>query len=140
MVVRDDCSPEESAPARDNKRRKSSTEKKDETCRKILPDSVAAINTGRHRGLKDLLAMAMFKAEMIRAKERGKKVCINAAAAYVNLNPFQWDDSAMKNKCFVVFSTVDEEHHIATGYLKKLVQYSAGTSTSTSDDDEEAET
>ena len=116
-------------------------QKKDETCRKILPDSVVAINTGRHRGLKDLVAMAMFQAEVIRAKERGKPVCIKAAAAYINLNPFSWDEAAAKNKCFVMFSTVDEEHHIVTGYLGKLVRYCSGTNASASDDeDDEADT
>ena len=83
--------------------------------------------------------MAMFQAEVLRAKERGKPVCIKAAAAYINLNPFSWDEAAAKNKCFVIFSTVDEDHHIATAYLGKLVRYCSG-SASASDDDEEAET
>ena len=144
LVVRDDCSPAEASPApnaENSKRRKSSAgvdQRKDETCRKILPDNVVAINTGRHRGLKDLLAMAMFQAEVLRAKERGKPVCLKAAAAYINLNPFTWDDLAVKNKCFVIFSTVDEEHHIATCYLRKLIRCCSG-SAPVSDDEEEAE-
>jgi len=142
LVVRDDCSPAAAVPAPDAERKKRKStpggdQKKDEMCRKILPDSVVAINTGRHRGLKDLLAMAMFQAEVLRAKERGKPVCIKAAAAYINLNPFQWDEAAAKNTCFVMFSTVDEEHHIVTAYLGKLVRYCSGTSASVSDDEEE---
>ena len=85
--------------------------------------------------------MAMFQAEVLRAKERGKPVCLKAAAAYINHNPFQWDEAAAKKTCFVILSSVDEEHHIVTAYLGKLVRYCSGVSASASDDDDdEAET
>ena len=105
------------------KLRKRSAIRKD----KLFPASLDDVNSGTHRGVRDVIAYGTALAEFELAKHEKRNVSVAKAMEGFDLDPFAWEDSAGSNMVVVLWKSADGRHHLQTGNLRYLLGLTAKT-------------
>ena len=96
---------------------------KDTQCPANLDD----VNSGAHRGVRDVIAYGTALAEFELAKHEKRNVSVAKAMEGFDLDPFAWEDSAGSNMVVVLWKSADGKHHLQTGNLRYLLGLIAKT-------------
>ena len=84
------------------------------------PVTLDAVNSGAHRGIRDLMAYGVALAEFELAKhEGGRDISVMSAMSGFQLDPFPWEDGAPEsNMVEVLWRAGDGSYHLQTGNLR----------------------
>ena len=87
------------------------------------PATLDDVNSGAHRGVRNVIAYGTALAEFELAKhESGRNVSVANAMKGFDLDPFSWQDSAPgSNMVVVLWRSPDGKHHLQTGNLRNLL-------------------
>ena len=89
---------------------------------KPYPATLQDVNSGAHRGVRDVIAYGAALAEFELAKhEGGRNVSVANAMQGFDLDPFAWEDSAPGSNMVVLWRSPDAKHHLQTGNLRYLL-------------------
>ena len=90
---------------------------------KPYPATLDDVNSGAHRGVRDVIAYGTALAEFELAKHKdGRNVSVANAMEGFDLDPFSWQDSAPgSNMVVVLWRSPDGKHHLQTGNLRNLL-------------------
>ena len=81
--------------------------------KRSFPTSLAEINDGSHRGLRDVFAYATALAEFELAKREVRQVSIAKALSGFETDPFAWGNERIADhSLFVLWRSGDGQHHI----------------------------
>ena len=94
---------------------------------KPFPASLDDVNSGTHRGVRDVIAYGTALAEFELAKHEKRNVSVAKAMKGFDLDPFAWEDSAGSNMVVVLWKSADGKHHLQTGSLRYLLGLIAKT-------------
>ena len=85
------------------------------------------VNSGAHRGVRDVIAYGTALAEFELAKHEQRNVSVAKAMNGFDLDPFAWKESAGSNMVVVLWKSADGKHHLQTGNLRYLLGLIAKT-------------
>jgi hypothetical protein len=88
---------------------------------KPFPANLDDVNSGSHRGVRDVTAYAAALAEFELAKLQKRDVSVANAMKGFDLDPFAWEDSPGSNMVVVIWRSADGKHHLQTGNLRYLL-------------------
>ena len=94
---------------------------------KPFPASLDDVNSGRHRGVRDVIAYGTALAEFELAKHEKRNVSVVKAMNGFDLDPFAWKKNAGSNMVVVLWKSADGKHHLQTGNLGYLLGLIAET-------------
>ena len=94
---------------------------------KPFPASLDDVNSGTHRGVRDVIAYGTALAEFELAKHEKRNVSVAKVMDGFDLDPFAWKESAGSNMVVVLWKSADGKHHLQTGNLGYLLGLIAET-------------
>ena len=94
---------------------------------KPFPASLDDVNSGTHRGVRDVIAYGTALAEFELAKHEKRNVSVVKAMNGFDLDPFAWKKNAGSNMVVVLWKSADGKHHLQTGNLGYLLGLIAET-------------
>ena len=106
-------------------RRRRSMPKGGATKPRGLPTTVQEINDGKHRGCRDVMALARCLGELWAAKIQKRDVSIERALGDMLWDPFGWDDVAA-NRFFVFWRVGQNQFHCDPVTLRHLLKNVSG--------------
>ena len=90
-----------------------------------LPTTVQEINDGKHRGCRDVIALARCLGELEAAKIQKRDASIAHALGDMLWGPFAWDDLSA-NRLFVFWRVGQDQYHCDPVTLRYLLQNVGG--------------
>ena len=94
---------------------------------KPFPASLDDVNSGTHRGVRDVIAYGTALAEFELAKHEKRNVSVAKAMSGFDLDPFAWKENAGSNMVVVLWKSADGKHNLKTGNLRYLLGLIAKT-------------
>ena len=94
---------------------------------KLFPASLDDVNSGTHRGVRDVIAYGTALAEFELAKHEKRNVSVVKAMNGFDLDPFAWKKNAGSNMVVVLWKSADGKHNLKTGNLRYLLGLIAKT-------------
>ena len=88
---------------------------------KYVPANLDDMNSGSHRGIRDMIAYGTALAEFELAKHQDRDVSVANAMMGFDLDPFAWEGSASSNIVAVIWRSGDGKHHLQTCSLRYLL-------------------
>jgi hypothetical protein len=97
---------------------------------KAFPTNLDNVNSGAHRGVRDVIAYGTALAEFELAKhENERNVSVANAMKGFDLDPFTWQDVPGSNMVVVLWRSADGKHHLQIGNLRHLLDLIANPKT-----------
>jgi hypothetical protein len=87
---------------------------------KPFPTNLDDLNSGSHRGVRDVIAYAAALAEFELAKLQERDISVAKAMTGFDLDPFAWEDSPGSNMVAVIWRSADGNHQLQTCNLRYL--------------------
>ena len=106
-------------------RRRRTTPKGGTAKARELPTDLHEINAGKHRGCRDVVALARCLGELEAARIQKRDVSIDHALGDMSRDPFEWDDLAA-NRLFVFWRVGQDQFHYDPVTMRHLLRNVSG--------------